>query len=287
MKFDFLAPLCALVLIHPSVAYALDCSKASSAVDKLFCATPELKKADEEMGISYFKLLRETTDPEFHEALIQSQRRWLKVRSFGPDRFGQAEGDKTDDREVVLTMTRDRLTFLRTAKPIRVMEQERKIISNDSGSAFSGFKTSCVLQPPPYGNWTYECWGQAHRQHEDRVCSSAMAWASGRMTEYRLVSILKDGKPEPVATCSTGEFSEGEDCPDPSRDAKTNSASHWNTNPTRFAGLPTPLADDLWKDLWKYDPDIETDQINQQWMQDCLFVPKYPPAEVSRPNSKR
>jgi uncharacterized protein YecT (DUF1311 family) len=281
MKFGFLAPLCALVLIHPSVAYALDCAKASSPVDKLICATPELKKADEEMGTSYFKLLRETSDPEFHEALIQSQRRWLKVRSFGPDRFGQAEGDKTDDREVLLTMTRDRLTSLRTAQPIRVMEQERRIISNDSGGAFSGFKTFCVLQPPPYGNWTYQCWGDAYRQHGGRVCSSGMSWASGRMTEYRLVGILKDGKLEPVASCSAGEFSEGEDCPDSSGDAKTNSAAHWNTNPSRVANLPTPPAD-----LWKYDPDIEPDQINQAWMRDCLFAPNYPPAEVSRPNSK-
>ena len=103
------------------------------------------------------------------------------------------------------------------------------------------------------------------------------------MTEYRLVSILKDGKPKPVATCSTAELSEGEDCPDSSDDAKTNSAAHWNTNPTQTANLPNPSADGL----WKYDPDIEPDQIDQQWMQDCLFAPDYPPAEVSRPNSKK
>jgi uncharacterized protein YecT (DUF1311 family) len=129
MKFGFLAPLCALVLLHPSSVCALDCARASTPVDKLICSTPELKKADDEMGTTYLKLLRETTDPEFHEALIQSQRRWLKVRSFGPDRFGQAEDDKTDDREVLLLMTRGRLTFLRNGKLIRTMERERETIS--------------------------------------------------------------------------------------------------------------------------------------------------------------
>ena len=78
--------------------------------------TPELRKTDEVMSATYFKLLRETADAEFREALILSQRRWRKIRSDGPDRFGQAENDKTDDREVLLAMTRDRLNFLQTAR---------------------------------------------------------------------------------------------------------------------------------------------------------------------------
>jgi len=31
------------------------------------------------------------------------------------------------------------------------------------GWSFTGFKTYCVLQPPPYRNWTYQCWG-AHAE---------------------------------------------------------------------------------------------------------------------------
>jgi uncharacterized protein YecT (DUF1311 family) len=281
MKLTFLLPLGALLLACSSPVHALDCQKASSKVEKLFCSTPELKKADEAMSAAYFKLLRETTDPEFHAALILSQRRWLKVRSYGPDRFGQAEGDKTDDREILLIMSRERLTFLRTAEPIRTMEQEREIISKDSGGTFAGYKTYCVLQPPPYGHWTYECWGDAHRQHNDRVCSSVKEWASGHMTEHRRVGILKGGELKLVATCSTGYASQGEECPDRDDHAKTNATFHWNTNPDPAAQVPTSHADDL----WKYDPDIEPDVINQQWMHDCLFAPIYPPPEVSRPNS--
>jgi hypothetical protein len=99
--------------------------------------TPELRKTDEVMSATYFKLLRETADAEFREALILSQRRWLKIR---PDRFGQAENDKTDDREVLLTMTRDRLNFLQTTEPIRITEQQREIRSKDSCGTFAGFK---------------------------------------------------------------------------------------------------------------------------------------------------
>jgi uncharacterized protein YecT (DUF1311 family) len=154
MKFGLLVSLCALVLVHPSPVYALDCGKASSKVENLFCVTPELKRTDEAMSAAYFNLLRETTNAEFHEALIQSQRRWLKVRSDGPDRYGQAENDKTDDSEVLLKMTRDRQKFLQTAEPVQIMEQQREARSKDSGGAFAAFRTYCVLQPPPYGKST-------------------------------------------------------------------------------------------------------------------------------------
>ena len=52
----------------------LDCAKASTPVEKLFCVTPELNKADEAMSAAYFKLVRSATNPEFHDALIRSQR---------------------------------------------------------------------------------------------------------------------------------------------------------------------------------------------------------------------
>jgi len=281
MKLSFVSVLGALVVAHLSPVHALDCGKASSPVDKLICATPELRMADGAMSTAYFKLLHDTTDPDFHEGLIRSQRRWLKVRSYGPDRFGQAENDKTDDREVLLDMTRHRLSFLRSAEPIRTMEQQREIISKDGGGAFAGYKTYCVLQPPPYGSWDYECWGEAHRQHRDRVCSSVKEWASGHMTEYRRVSTLKAGELKFVVTCSIGDASASERCPELDDDAETKATAHWNADPEPSAILPASHAGDL----WKYDPDIEPDVINQPWMHDCLFAPIYPPPEVSRPNS--
>jgi hypothetical protein len=179
-------------------------------------------------------------------------------------------------------VTRARLDSLRTGEPVRAMERERAIVSKDGGGAFAGFKTYCVLQPPPYGTWTYECWGEAYRQHGDRVCSLATEWASGHMTERRLVSAMRGDQLQPVASCSTGYASYGDDCPDPYDDAEVDPGSHWNTNPTHVAGLPNPRANDL----WKYDPDIELYRIEQKWMRDCLFAPVFPPPELSRPNSK-
>jgi uncharacterized protein YecT (DUF1311 family) len=279
IKSTLLVPLSALVLLHPSPARALDCAKASSPLDKLICATPELKKADEEMGAAYFKLLHDTSDAEFHEALIQSQRRWLKTRSFGPERFGQAENDKSDDREILLGITRDRLNFIRTAQPIRVMEQERKIMSNDGGGAFAGFETYCVLSPPPYGSWVYRCWGNVHRQHNERVCSSELEWASGHMSEYRLVSIAKDGKARLMAMCAIGDLpKDAVNCPGSDADAAVKPDPHWNTNPAPRDLLPRSHAGDL----WKYDPDIDPDQIARPWMLGCLFAPIFPPVAVSR-----
>lgn len=279
MKLSVVLALGALVLAPCYPAHALDCSKASSPLEKLLCATPELKKADEAMGAGYFKVLRETTDPEFHEALIRSQRRWLEARSHGVDRFGAAEGDRTSDREILLNMTRDRLASLKTA--VRTMEQQRKIVAQDSGGSFAGYEApSCFFSPPPYGNWGYVCLGVAHREHNGRICSVTTDWASGHTTEYRLVSVLKNGEPQPVASCSIGYSTTDDQCPEPDDGAETKAIAHWNTNPQSSSELPTPHANGL----WKYDPDVDTDMVDQPWMHDCLFASSYPPADVSRPN---
>jgi uncharacterized protein YecT (DUF1311 family) len=284
VKLAFLVPLSVLLLVHPSHVYALDCTKASSPGEKLFCATPKLKKADEAMSAAYFKLLRETTDPEFHDALIRSQRRWLELREHGPDRFGQAEGDTTDDREILFTVTYGRMISLQSGGLILTMEQQRKIRLHDSGGAFTGYKTHCVLQPPPYGVWNYECWGDTLRQHNDRICSSVTEWASGQMTEHRAVSVLENGEPTVVATCSTGHATTSEQCPLPDADVWNKLDGHWNITPALSDHLPTLDAGDL----WKYDPDFSPNLTDQRWMQDCLFAQTYPPPlEASRPQFKK
>jgi uncharacterized protein YecT (DUF1311 family) len=285
MKLSFPLVLAVVAVAHPFPVYALDCTKASLPLEKLFCATPELKRADEAMSAAYFKLLRETADPDFHEALIRSQRRWVEVRSHGVDRFGAAADDpnaQTDDRKVLLQMTRDRLTFLQTAEPIRRMKERQKIVSKDGGGPFAGYQPAdCFFVPPPYGDWNYLCMGTTHRQH-DRICSLTISWATGRTYEYRFVSVLKNGKPEPVASCTAYFVDMGERCPEPDDDDETKALSHWNINPKPSGDyLPAPRAGDL----WKYDPDIEPDLTGQPWMNDCLTASTYPPPEVSRASS--
>ena len=279
-----LASLLALtVLVSTSFypAYALDCRSSSLQVEKLICTTPELKKADEAMSAAYFKLLRETTDPEFHEALTRSQRRWIQARSRGVPRIDGMKGEdiEPDDRKVLLKITKDRLNFLRGTEPIRTMEQQRKIASEDGGGPFAGYEAdSCEFLPPHYSNWEYVCWITTHRQHKDRICSATEDWASGHTTEQRLVSVVNDGHPKPVARCSTGYA--GNTCPDPENIGDVGAAAHWNTNPQPSAfNLHSPRAGSL----WKFDPDGPRGD-DYPWMRDCLFAPTYPPPDVSRPD---
>ncbi len=279
MKSDFLLVFGVSFVALSMPAYALDCAKVSASVEKLICQTPELMRVDSEMGAAYFKLLRATTDPDFHEYLIRSQRRWIQVRLEGPQRFGLAEDDKTADQEVLLKITRDRLESLRSGELIHKMEEQRKTVSKESGGPFAGYATKCISYPPPYGNWGYDCAGTWQRQNHDRICSAHAVWTSGRTSEYRLVSALIAGELKNVARCSTGEFDK-EQCPDSPDDAETNAAAHWNTNPQPARDLPTAHLNDL----WKYDPDIEPDEPDPKWMRDCLFAPTFPPPELSHPD---
>jgi uncharacterized protein len=80
MKLNSTLILTALCVGYALPVHALDCAKASQPVEKLFCGTTKLKQADDAMSAAYFKLLRETTDPEFHDALIRSRRRWSVAR---------------------------------------------------------------------------------------------------------------------------------------------------------------------------------------------------------------
>jgi uncharacterized protein YecT (DUF1311 family) len=274
--------LTALVIASFPEVYALDCGKASLQVEKLVCTTSELKKADEAMSAVYFRLLRQTRDPEFHDALMRSQRRWVEARSRGVPRIDRIEGEDTepDDRKVLLKITRDRLDFLKGTKPIHVMEQQRKIASEDGGGPFAGYETdSCEFLPPRYGNWEYICWTTTHRQHNDRICSVKEDWATGHTTEHRLVSAVNKGEPKPLASCSSGYA--GFTCPHPENIDLVGAAAHWNTNrhPSTY-DLRPPRAGSL----WKYDPDGPAGEDTDPWMRDCLFALTYPTSDVSRPD---
>jgi uncharacterized protein YecT (DUF1311 family) len=273
----------AAVLAGCLSASALDCAKAQQPADKIICATPELRKADEAMSAAYFKLLRETPDPEFHEALIRSQRRWLKVRSGGVDRFGAAENDpdaQKSDASILLDLTRSRADQLQRGELIRTMERQRKIVAKDSGGAFAGYEpASCFFSPPPYGNWGYTCLSAAYRQHQDRICSVSLEWASGHITESRGLDVVKDGRAIPKASCVIGDFAGDDKCPEPDDDAEAKATAHWTMVPSGSAGSAAPAQDQR----WKYEPDADPRLADQPWMQDCLFAPVFPPLSQSRP----
>ena len=147
------------------------------------------------------------------------------------------------------------------------MERQRRIAARDSGGSFAGYEIfSCFLYPPPYGSWNYVCLGAAHRQHNDQVCSAATEWASGHTTDTGS-SASKDGKPAPVASCSSAS---------PARAGNAQSLtampkrkpSLMEHEPKLFSSLPASHTGGL----WKYDPDIDPGITDRQWMRDCLFV---------------
>jgi hypothetical protein len=62
------------------------------------------------------------------------------------------DDDTPDDREVLLTWTRDRLEFLTSGRPIRAMEDQRRIIAKDSGEAFEGYTAGCNFLSPRWAH---------------------------------------------------------------------------------------------------------------------------------------
>lgn len=270
-----------LTSILSAPAWALDCMNASGWVDKLICTTPKLKEADKAMSAAYFKLLRETTDPEFHEALIRSQRRWLYQRGLGPQRYGAAEDDKTNDGDVLLKLTRDRMNALKKSILIEAMKAQRQAAAKDSGGPFAGYGASCSIFPPPYGNWTYSCLGAQHRQNGNRICSVSTEWASGHTTEYRLMSLIENGKVRAVASCSFGYADTVARCPGTGVNAQEEADAHWDMMATAANVLAErgDIAPPQPEKLWKYDPDIELSEDDPQWMRDCLSAPVFPPLD--------
>ncbi|WP_273826163.1 lysozyme inhibitor LprI family protein [Pseudomonas asplenii] len=64
----------------PAVAASFDCQKASTAVEKAICASPELSGLDGALGAYYSKAMA-TLAPEAGEALRNDQRTWLQARN--------------------------------------------------------------------------------------------------------------------------------------------------------------------------------------------------------------
>jgi len=68
----------AFMLAQPSCAASFDCAKASTNVEKLICANPELSKLDEDLNKVYSLAIEGSSDPSM---LKQEQRDWLKKRN--------------------------------------------------------------------------------------------------------------------------------------------------------------------------------------------------------------
>lgn len=103
MRLDYALAFGLLAACGP--AAAMDCKGARGEVDKAICAAPQAVAADEAMAAAY-NALRERSSPAEREALLVSQRAWIKRRGYGceSDKPGYAQclTDETNRRRAYL-----------------------------------------------------------------------------------------------------------------------------------------------------------------------------------------
>lgn len=114
MKFSLPAsaiflPVTMLCLALPVQAASFDCTKASGALEKAICASPQLGVQDEEIAMAYRHLLGSVSTP-WDELVKKSQREWLRARSA---EMADLKGKELDD--ALQTSMRNRLDALNGA----------------------------------------------------------------------------------------------------------------------------------------------------------------------------
>ena len=76
-----LAAIVAIALGAP--AYAIDCARAKTAAEVLICSDLGLQSADARLNDAFAAALKASDDRDIREAMVRSQKRWIKAR----DRF--------------------------------------------------------------------------------------------------------------------------------------------------------------------------------------------------------
>jgi uncharacterized protein YecT (DUF1311 family) len=273
MKFAtlFVASFCGLlVLIAP--ASALDCKKASSPIEKMICNDTELKAADDKMSDAYFALLKSVDNKEIHGFLITSQRRWLKART-------DLAKDNADSESVILAQTEVRTKLFQEKlsngsnafieEITKRINFEKNIASSSTGGAFAGYQALCFIGPGVGTSGGYFCESKRTFQNNNRVCISFFS-DGPRVDEYRAVAIIRDGRLDTIATCSTGAAATSEQCPEPGIALE---GAHWNLKPTG-SNVTNSELDHLPSS--KYDPDVKiSEEADGAWLRACLMDPNY------------
>jgi len=270
--------------ILPTAAHAIDCSKASTKLDRLICSDKRLVSADAAMGKAYAALLKNSPDAATQKLMVGSQRRWITARD---EAFGDLDTladvktgnpyTKAEQREILLDAIEKRtqqLTEHVLGKPqyprlVQTVLDQRTFASRFSGGPFSGLSVSCEFLPQS-GRYSYGCFGTHFYQNKDRICSVSIDWASGSISEIRAMANVVDGKPTLVATCKPGENR----CS--SEDAANTDLPGWNQSAQLFAVDAVQIYKQLGAaSLSEFDPEMPEEE-SQQWLQSCLSDPRYP-----------
>lgn len=267
----------------PALAYSMDCKKAATNLSHFICSDQRLISADASMGKAYSVLLKSAPDAAVRNLLVGSQRRWIKARdeAFGDldtlsdDHTGDAD-TKDEQREILLNAIQQRTRQLNQRLPgnpyprlVQTVVDQRTFASHFSGGPFAGVSVSCEFLPQS-GQYSYGCFGTHFYQHNNRVCSVSIDWASGSVSEIRAVANVVDGKPKLAATCRPGENRCSSD------DAANTDLPGWNERAERFSGDAVRIYEQLGETaLTESDPEMP-EEDSQKWLQSCLTDPHYP-----------
>ncbi len=100
-----LAAVALLALTTP--AFAFDCAKATTDVEKAICADPQLKTLDDQLAAAY-AAVKSASTPAEQKMLARSQKRWIAEREYcsgGDAGINACIAQKTKDRLSLLTGT--------------------------------------------------------------------------------------------------------------------------------------------------------------------------------------
>lgn len=257
-------------------AAAMQCARASTALEKIVCSDRQLAAADGAMAEAYFKLLHAIEGPSIRRSLIASQRRWLAARESELGALDQADGfHRRTQRSVLLAVTRQRTRDLQARKGnqsqfVAIAQRQRAAASAYSGGPFAGYLASCefILDQSDHRKMYYSCFGSHAYQHGNRVCSQDEDFASYMLVTTRAVGRVEKGHLMPVATCAFG--GNDQSCPD----ADADQLDAWNTHPTTTQ-FQTGYGEGPRLEV---DPDLDTGDEDPDWLSRCLTTPSYPPS---------
>ncbi|TSD84403.1 DUF1311 domain-containing protein [Mycobacterium sp. KBS0706] len=274
MRSLLLAAAALLALSGP--AFALDCGKASTTLERAICADKRLKTADTAMGQAYAQILKAAAgDAEIRDMLVASQRRWLAARDrrlAGPE---EGEDDAAWHARLLKAMhdRSDALGLRSRTDPkqfdlIAAAEAQRRFAARFTGGPFAGFSTACDFLPADGRSASadiYGCFATRFYQNKDRVCGVAEDWASGSVSETHSVAEVVGGTLETVAACAIGGTGDLPLCPDQDQEAEAGWDLKPNVDAVAAAGS-----------LPRIDAEGGGLDDDASWLRACLTDPGYP-----------
>lgn len=217
------------VFAQPTMAHAINCSKATSTIDRMICSDTQLRSADAALNAAYSKTLKAAGDEQIRTMLVASQKRWLGQRDeqLGHlDEYGDDAPDAETWREIVLKAINERTSDLARSSDVdpklpqlvAAAQEQRRVAARFTGGPFAGFNTSCDFLPTGGGSsYSYGCFGQRRFQNRDKVCTVAQDWASGSVSDTRSEGKVVNGK---LRTVEADDDEEAPAAPLPALDAE-------------------------------------------------------------------